>query len=64
MNATTETTVFKSKWGYHPCSKETALKLRTINRQEIDVHHIHQIHWRLPEVLDRHVNRQPPARRP
>jgi hypothetical protein len=32
MNATTETTVFKSKWGYHPCSKETALKLRTINR--------------------------------
>jgi len=31
MNAT-ETQVFRSKWGYHPCSKEMAKKLRTINR--------------------------------
>lgn len=31
MNATTDKQVFQSRWGYHPCSRETSKKLRFLN---------------------------------
>jgi len=52
MNAT-ETQVHRSKWGYHPCGKEIAKKLRTINRVYNAALHLEAAHERwagkLPE---------------
>ena len=32
MNTMTETKVYQSKWGYHPCDQETYKKLRKLNQ--------------------------------
>jgi hypothetical protein len=53
MNATE--TVHQSKWGYHPCSKETSKKLRTINRVYLKA-------LRLQAAHDRWANKDPQNR--
>jgi len=31
MTTSTKSKVYQSKWGYHPCDKETYMKLKKLN---------------------------------
>jgi hypothetical protein len=59
MNETIEKAVFQSKWGFHPCSRETLRKLR-----QLQVYSIHALHqearlerWERKEPQNRVLNR-------
>ena len=63
MNVT-EAQVYKSKWGYHPCSKEIAQKLRTINRVYQKALHLEAAHERWRNKLPENRRGEEPQRCP
>ena len=55
MNETTTQTVFQSKWGFHPCSREVLKKLKQL--QVYTMHNVHQ-----EARLERWLRKQPQNR--